>query len=101
MLPHVKYDKFEVECRQKMQDMKSCVEVTSCPCPGEMVSVNGPIVSRSQGVVEETMKVYWAKLKGSLKNGRFTRRSDRIKSYTVSKSIDALNNQVVQTPFVV
>ena len=53
VLPHVKYDKFEVECRQMMQDMKSCVEVTSCPCPGEMVSVNGPIVSHSQGVVEE------------------------------------------------
>ena len=44
---------------------------------------NRPIVSHSQGVVEETMKVYWAKLKGSLKNGHFTRRSDRIKSYTL------------------
>ena len=31
-MPHVKYGKFEVEYRQKMQDMKSCVEVTSCPC---------------------------------------------------------------------
>ena len=66
-----------------------------------MVSVNGPIVSHSQGVVEETMKAYWGKLKGSLKNGHFTRRSERIKSYAVSKSIDALNNQVVQTPFVI
>ena len=92
-------DKFEVECRQKMQDMKICVEATSCP--GEMFSVNGPIVSHSQGTVEEMIKVYWAKLKGSLKNGHLTRRSDRIKSYTVSKSIDALNNQVEQTPFVV
>ena len=57
MLPHVKYDKFEVECRQKIQDMKSCVEVMSCPCTGEMVSVNGPIVSHSQGVVEETNRI--------------------------------------------
>ena len=45
-------------------------------------------------------KVYWAKFKGSLKKGHITRRSDRIKSCTVSKSIDALNNQVV-TRFVV
>ena len=32
ILPHVKYDKFEKECRDKFLCMASHVELASCPC---------------------------------------------------------------------
>ena len=66
-----------------------------------MISVNGPQVQHSQTVVEESMKLYWSKLQSSsLKQGHFTRRSDKVKSYFVSKSVDSLNSVPVKTPFI-
>ena len=66
-----------------------------------MISVNGPQVQHSKTVVEESMKLYWSKLKSSsLKQGHFTRRSDKVKSYFVSKSVDSLNSVPVKTPFI-
>ena len=32
MLPHVKFDKFEEECREKLLDMNRTVDVTKCSC---------------------------------------------------------------------
>ena len=65
-----------------------------------MVAVNGPLVQHSMGVVEESMKVYWGRLKNNLSDGHFTRRSNKVKSFTVSKSVDSLNSVPVKTPFV-
>ena len=64
-----------------------------------MISLNGPLIQHSKGEVEETMKAYWGKLK-TLKDGHFTRRCERVKSFIVSKSVDSLNSQPVKTPFI-
>ena len=65
-----------------------------------MIAVNGPLIQHSEGVVDESMKVYWSQFKNSLKNGHFTRKSGHIKSYTISKTIDSLNSKVVKNPFI-
>ena len=66
-----------------------------------MISENGPQVQHSQTVVEESMKLYWSKLSTSnLKQGHFTRRSEKVKSYFVSKSVDSLNSVPIKTPFI-
>ena len=48
--------------------------------------VNGPMVQHCDSVVAESMStvnVYWNKLGSeALRSGHFTKRSDRIKSYT-------------------
>ena len=66
-----------------------------------MISVNGPQVQHSQAVVQESMKLYWSKLQSSsLKQGHFTRRSDKVKSYFLSGSVDSLNSVPVKTPLI-
>ena len=66
-----------------------------------VISVNGPLTQHCQRTVEDTMKTYWGKLRNSLKNGHFTRRSENVKSYLVSKVVDNLNSVPVTTPFIV
>ena len=68
-----------------------------------MISENGPQVQHSQTVVEESMKLYWSKLSTSnLKQRHFTRRSrsEKVKSYFVSKSVDSLNSVPIKTPLI-
>ena len=65
-----------------------------------MISCNGPPPQHSVGVVESTTKRYWMKAKSAKdREGHFIRRSENIKPYLVSKSIDALRAQEVITPF--
>ena len=54
------------------------------------------------GVVEEAMQLYWSKSK--LQNGtdgHFIRRSNKVKSWLVSKSVDKVNKVKPSLPFMV
>ena len=65
-----------------------------------MISINGPLIQHSPSLVEDSMKLYWGRLKtNSLQSAHFTRRQGKVKVFTVSKSVDGLNSQEVKTPF--
>ena len=65
-----------------------------------IIAVNGPLVQHSQEIVKESMRKYWGNMKfESLKSGHFTRKCSSVKSYSVSKTIDSLNNEPVKTKF--
>ena len=67
-----------------------------------MIAVNGPMVQHCDSIVAESMSTYWNKLGfEALHSGHFTRRSDRIKSYTTSEAVDNLNSIQNKTPFIV
>ena len=67
-----------------------------------MVAVNGPLIQHSQQMVDRSMKSYWGRLKKeSLHNGHFTRHGSKVKSYTISKTVDTLNSAPVKTVFMV
>jgi hypothetical protein len=67
-----------------------------------MIAVNGPDVPHCDSVVEETMLEYWRRMKpGTLQDGHFVRRSDRIKSYFISKAVDKIVLQPPKTKFMV
>ena len=67
-----------------------------------MIAVNGPLVQHSQEVVKESMKKYWGNMKiESLKSGHFTKRSNNVKSFCISKTLDSLNAVPVKTQFMV
>ena len=67
-----------------------------------MVAVNGPLVQHSTTVVEEAMVLYWKEMKReTLQAGHFTRRSENVKSFTVSKTVDSLNAISVKTTFMI
>ena len=64
-----------------------------------MIACNGPPVQHSKAIVEDAMKRYWAKCVNSKNfDGHFIRRSERIKPYLVSKSIDALRAKKCKNP---
>ena len=53
------------------------------------IAINGPSIQHRDSIVEESMQAYWRKT-NTFKDGHFVRKSDEIKSYTVSKSVDSL-----------
>ena len=56
------------------------------------VAVNGPDVVHCEGIVKEAIKEGEG-------GGHFIRRSQNIKTYQVSKAVDALVNKPVNVPF--
>lgn len=59
-----------------------------------MVACNGPPVQHCLAVVQEAMRDYWQKHK----EWHFIRRSEDIKSYMVSKSVDSLRKTMCYNP---
>ena len=64
------------------------------------VAVNGPEMAHCTGVVRDAMASYWSssKLEGN-RRGHFVRRSEKIKSYTVSETVDSIVNTAPKVPF--
>ena len=46
--------------------------------------------------VEESIQAYWSNMKQKLQQGHFTRRSNQINQYTVSKVIDNIRKEPVR-----
>ena len=63
-----------------------------------MIACNGPPVHHSKGVVRDSMKRYWMKSKNAEDlDGHFIRRSEDMRTYLVSKSIDSLRAQKIDS----
>jgi hypothetical protein len=56
------------------------------------VAVNGPEVPHCEGIVKEAIREGEG-------GGHFIRRSENIKSYSVSKAVDTLANKPAKVPF--
>ena len=66
------------------------------------IAINGPEVVHCDTVVREGLKAYWAKARrAGVGDGHWIRRSDKIKSYTVSKAVDTLTKKKPSVPFMV
>ena len=63
------------------------------------IAINGPEVVHCEAVVEESMTKYWDE-RGS-GDGHFVRKSENIKSYFVSSSVDKLRNEPVKNPVMI
>ena len=59
-----------------------------------MVAINGPALQHCDAIIKESMVAYWSRKK--FQQGHFTRRSDNVKSYLVSKSVDSLNSKPIK-----
>ena len=66
------------------------------------IAINGPDIAHCDSVVREAGVEYWKESK-DLKNrdGHYIRRSENIRSYLVSKSVDGLRNKEPKAPFMV
>ena len=59
-----------------------------------MIACNGPPVQHSMSVVEGAMTRHWMKaLRVKDRGGHFIRRSENVKSFLVSKAVDAVNKK--------
>ena len=65
-----------------------------------MISINGPEIQHCDPIVAEAMNNYWKNsvMKGN-RDGHFVRRSQNIKDWLVSSSVDRLNNRPKLVPF--
>ena len=64
-----------------------------------MVAWNGEDPYHCDSVVQEAMNSYWGECKRLVnRGGHFIRRSERIKSYVVSESVDSKKNKPVKLP---
>ena len=59
------------------------------------VVINGTKLQQCEKVVEESMQAYWSNMKKKLQQGLFTRRSNQINQYTVSKVINNIRKEPV------
>ena len=59
------------------------------------VVINGTKLQQCEKVVEESMQAYWSNMKKKLEQGLFTRRSNQINQYTVSKVINNIRKEPV------
>ena len=64
------------------------------------IAINGPELTNCDSVVSEACVMYWGQHKDpENRGGHYIRRSEKIKSYFVSKSIDTLRSQQSKTNF--
>ena len=67
-----------------------------------VIAVNGPEVQHSDSVILKAMKLMFAKYKSSLdREGHFIRRSQNVKDFTVSESVDSYANKPRKIPFMI
>ena len=65
-----------------------------------MIAINGPADVHCDAVVEEALSSYWGRQKmAGNKGGHWTRRSDNVKSYTISEAVDTIVNRPPSVPF--
>ena len=64
-----------------------------------MIACNGPPVQHSMSVVEGAMTRHWMKaLRVKDRGGHFIRRSENVKSFLVSKAVDAVSKKAFVDP---
>ena len=64
-----------------------------------MIAINGPEVVHCDVIVKEALSAYWAKSKNEKnREGHWIRRSQDIRSYVVSKSVDMMVNKKPELP---
>ena len=64
-----------------------------------LIAVNGPDLAHADNVIKSSMLTYWKNQKSKNNNWHFTLRSEDIKSYTVSKTIDRISKGNLSLPF--
>ena len=62
------------------------------------VAVNGPEMAHCTGVVRDAMASNWSSSKLG-RRGHFVRRSEKIKSYTLSETVDSIVKNAPKVPF--
>jgi hypothetical protein len=64
------------------------------------IAINGPALQHCDSIVQDSMRLYWRRMK-NMKDGHFTRKSQNIKSYFVSKAVDRLRDEPVKNQLMV
>lgn len=65
-----------------------------------VIAINGPAVVHADDVIKEATSLYWSKaVNPKDRAGHYIRRSEKILSYTVSKTVDSLVKVPVKFPF--
>ena len=65
------------------------------------VAINGTKLQHCEKVVKKSMQAYWSNMKKKLEQGLFTRRSNQINQYMVSKVIDNIRKEPVKSTIMI
>lgn len=65
-----------------------------------LIAVNGPELAHADNLIKSSMSKIWKNQKSNNDNWHFTLRSEDIKSYTVSKTVDRISKEIPSLPFI-